>query len=110
VSNGYERQFVYVYAAVSPIEGEMDWMVSQKINTEHMSTFLSQVSAAHSEDFIIMVLDGASSHKAKELKRPGNNDLLRCRLIPRNSTLKSMCGMNSERRRSPIGCSTISTR
>lgn len=23
VCNGYERQFVYVYAAVSPIEGEM---------------------------------------------------------------------------------------
>ena len=72
VSNGYERQFVYVYAAVSPIEGDMDWMVSQKMNTEQMSAFLSQVSAAHPDDFIIMVLDGASSHKAKELKRPEN--------------------------------------
>ena len=50
----------------------MDWMLSQKMNTEQMSTFLSQVSAAHQEDFIIMVLDGASSHKAKELKRPEN--------------------------------------
>ncbi len=72
VSNGYEREFVYVYAAVSPIEGEMDWMVSQKMNTEQMSLFLSQVSAAHPEDFIIMVLDGASSHKAKDLQRPEN--------------------------------------
>jgi hypothetical protein len=72
VSNGYEREFVYVYAAVSPIEGEMDWMVSQKMNTVQMSLFLSQVGAAHPEDFIVMVLDGASSHKAKDLQRPEN--------------------------------------
>ena len=50
----------------------MDWMISQKMNTAQMSAFLSQVSAAHPEDFIVMVLDGASSHKAKELKRPEN--------------------------------------
>lgn len=72
ISNGYERQFVYVYGAVSPIEGEMDWMVCQQMNTEQMSHFLSQVSAAHPKDFIIMVVDGASSHKAKDLKRPEN--------------------------------------
>jgi len=72
VSNGYERQFVYVYAAVSPIEGEMDWMVSPNMNTEQMSIFLSRVSNAHPDDFIVMVLDGASSHKAKELQCPEN--------------------------------------
>lgn len=72
VSNGYEREFVYVYGAVSPAEGEMDWMVCSKMNTEQMSLFLSKVSAAHPEDFIVMVLDGASSHKAKELQRPEN--------------------------------------
>lgn len=72
VSNGYEREFVYVYGAVSPIEGQMDWMISQKMNAEHMSLFLSQVSAAHQEDFVVMVLDGASSHKAKDLQRPEN--------------------------------------
>jgi hypothetical protein len=72
VPNGYEREFVYVYGAVSPIEGKMDWMISQKMNTEQMSIFLSQVSAAHPNDFVIMVLDGASSHKAKDLQCPEN--------------------------------------
>jgi transposase len=72
VSNGYEREFVYVYGAVSPIEGEMDWMISRKMDTEQMTHFLSQVSTAHPEDFIVMVLDGASSHKAKALQRPEN--------------------------------------
>jgi hypothetical protein len=50
----------------------MDWMVSQKMNTVQMSVFLSQVSAAHPADSIIMVLDGARSHKAKDLQRPEN--------------------------------------
>lgn len=77
VPNGYEREFVYVYGAVSPIEGEMDWMISQKMNTEQMSLFLSQVSAAHPGDFIVMVLDGASSHKAKELQWPENIRFIR---------------------------------
>ena len=72
VQNGYQREFVYVYGAVSPIEGNMDWMICQKMNTEQMSLFLAQVSAAHPEDFIVMVLDGASSHKAKDLQRPEN--------------------------------------
>ena len=72
VSNGYEREFVYVYGAVSPIEGELDWMIGPKMNTEQMTLFLSQVSAAHPEEFVVMVLDGASSHKAKDLQRPEN--------------------------------------
>lgn len=72
VPNGYEREFVYVYGAVSPLQGEMDWMICREMNTERMSSFLQQVSAAHPEDFILMVLDGASSHKAKQLLRPEN--------------------------------------
>ena len=58
VYNGYEREFVYVYGAVSPLEGEMDWMVCKEMNTERMGCFLEQVSTAHPEDFILMVVDG----------------------------------------------------
>jgi hypothetical protein len=72
VDNGYVRQFVYVYGAVSPLEGEMDWMICHEMNTERMSCFLQQVSSAHPDDFILMIVDGASSHKAKELQRPEN--------------------------------------
>jgi transposase len=72
VENGYEREFVYVYGAVSPIEGEMDWMISPKMNTGQMGCFLLQISTAHPDDFIIMVLDGASSHKSKDLQKPEN--------------------------------------
>ncbi len=72
VDNGYERQFVYVYGAVSPLQGELDWMICSQMNTELMSQFLKQVSQAHSNDFILMVVDGASSHRSRDLKVPEN--------------------------------------
>jgi hypothetical protein len=76
ISNGYERQFVYVYGAVSPLQGQLDWRLCREMNTARMGEFLSQVSQAHSTDLIVMVLDGASSHKAKELVVPENIRLL----------------------------------
>jgi hypothetical protein len=77
VANGYEREFVYVYGAVSPVEGELDWMIGRLMNTERMSTFLAQVSAAHEREFMVMVVDGASSHVCKDLQVPENIRLLR---------------------------------
>ena len=72
VDNGYEREFQYVYGAVSPLEGELDWRIGPVMNTEQMGTFLAQVSAAHPEEFIVMVVDGASSHVAQALVVPEN--------------------------------------
>ena len=77
VCNGYEREFLYVYGAVSPLQGQLDWMIAPQMNTAHMSQFLAQVSAAHRREFIIMVVDGASSHVAKDLIVPANIRLLR---------------------------------
>ena len=70
------REFRYEYAAVSPWDGCLDYMTAEKMNTENMSLFLAQVSEAHRDEFIIMVLDGASSHKSKELKLPQNVSLV----------------------------------
>jgi hypothetical protein len=77
VDNGYEREFTYVYGAVSPKEGELDWMLCPKMDTERMGQFLAQVSAAHPEEFMLMVIDGASSHVAKALVVPENIRLYR---------------------------------
>ena len=72
VNNGYEREFVYVYGAVSPLEGELDWMICREMNTPRMGEFLAQVSQTHADDFIVMIVDGASSHVAKALAVPEN--------------------------------------
>ena len=77
VCNGYEREFLYVYGAVSPLQGQLDWMIAPQMNTHYMSKFLAQVSARHRRDFIVMVVDGASSHVAKDLIVPKNIRLLR---------------------------------
>ena len=74
--NGYEREVVYVYGAVSPLEGELDWRRCREMNTVRMGEFLLQVSQAHPREFIVMVVDGASSHKAKDLVIPDNIRLL----------------------------------
>jgi hypothetical protein len=75
--NGYEREFVYVYGAVSPLQGTLDWRICREMNTQRMSEFLQQVSRAHPREFLLMILDGASSHKARTLEVPDN-----VRLIP----------------------------
>ena len=79
VNNGYEREFVYVYGAVSPREGELDWMICREMNTSRMTEFLAQVGTAHGQDFIVMIVDGASSHVAKDLQIPEN---IRCVRLP----------------------------
>ena len=71
------REFRYEYAAVSPWDGCLDFMTTEKMNTENMTLFLAQVSAAHKEEFIVMVVDGASSHRGKELVIPENVALIR---------------------------------
>ena len=42
------------------------------MNTENMSSFLAQVSTNHPNEFNIMIVDGASSHKSKDLIVPEN--------------------------------------
>ena len=71
------REFRYEYAAVSPWDGGLDFMTAEKMNTGNMSRFLDQVSKAHQDQFIVMVVDGASSHKSKELEIPKNVSFIR---------------------------------
>jgi len=49
VPNSYEQQFVYVYGAISPLQGELDWKICPEMNTQRMNVFLLQVSQAHPE-------------------------------------------------------------
>jgi transposase len=70
------REYKYEYAAVSPHDGALDYMTTEKMNTDNMSMFLDQISKNHPSDFTVMVLDGASSHKSKDLKIPVNVGLI----------------------------------
>jgi hypothetical protein len=74
--NGYEREFVYVYGAVSPREGDFDWAMCPQMNTQRMGQFLKQVARRYPREFIVMMVDGASSHRAKDWIIPENLTLL----------------------------------
>jgi len=72
------REYVYACAAVTPpADGALDWMLAAKMDTLTMGSFLRYVSQRHSEEFVVMVLDGAPSHRAHHLEVPKNMALLR---------------------------------
>lgn len=77
VCRSIERQFKYIYASVCPEEGKLFYMVKDKMNTINMSRHLSQISNRMASNFVIMVVDGASSHTSKSLTIPSNIALLR---------------------------------
>jgi len=66
------REYTYAYAAVSPAEGILDSLVLPVVNAHAMSLFLSEVSQRHPNDFVLMVMDKAGWHRAKDLKVPEN--------------------------------------
>nr|WP_263053214.1 IS630 family transposase [Pelodictyon phaeoclathratiforme] len=71
------REYVYAYAAVSPQDGVIDWMLGGKMDTVSMGAFLRQVSHKHPEEFVMMVVDGAPSHRAEHLRVPKNMVLVK---------------------------------
>jgi len=71
------REFRYFYAAIGPQGGTLDWMVCDTMKTDEMSRFLAQVGLAHPRHHVVMVLDGASSHRALALEIPQNISLIR---------------------------------
>lgn len=73
------REYTYAYAAVSPHDGIMDSLVLPEVNALLMSLFLDEVARRHSDEFVIVVMDGASWHSAKDLKVPEN---MRIELLP----------------------------
>jgi transposase len=66
------REYTYVYAAVSPHDGVLDSLILPEVSTKAMSVFLTEISARYPEEFILMVLDGASWHRSETLIVPEN--------------------------------------
>ncbi len=65
-------QNFYMYSSVNPVTGEDYTFITENVNTESFKCFLEQLSKQLGEREIILVLDGASWHKSKDLKIPIN--------------------------------------
>ena len=70
------QEYTYAYAAVSVREGALDTLILPHVNSGCMQIFLDEVSARHTEDRIVMILDGAGWHKSLSLKIPANMRLI----------------------------------
>lgn len=66
------REYTYAFAAVSPHDGVMDSLILPWVNAEAMTWFLRTVAERHPDEFIIMVMDRAGWHIARDLAIPKN--------------------------------------
>ncbi len=71
------REYIYAYTAVAPALGQMVSLILPEVSTPMMNLFLKQVSQTFSKHFIVMQVDQAGWHSAKDLVIPEN-----IRLIP----------------------------
>jgi hypothetical protein len=71
------REYVYVYAAVAPTQGQMVSLILPDTSTAMMNLFLEHVSHSFPDHFIVMQVDQAGWHRSQELHIPTN-----IRLIP----------------------------
>ena len=69
------REYIYVFGAVSPLDGCHDSLVLPRANTEAMSIFLAEVSHRHQSEHIVMFMDQAGWHTSKALRIPKNIEL-----------------------------------
>jgi len=70
------HQYVYAYAAVSPLDGRMDSLVLPHVNTDCMQLFLDEVASSCPGENIVMVVDGAGWHRGGQLQLADNLRLL----------------------------------
>ena len=70
------REYVYVYSAVAPAQGEMTSLILPSADTAMMSLFLEHVSQTFSKYFIVMQVDGAAWHGSHDLVVPSTIRLI----------------------------------
>ena len=66
------REYTYVYAAVSPLDGVSDFLILPLMTIPVMNRFLAEVAKRHKNEFIYMIYDGASCHSNESLTIPDN--------------------------------------
>lgn len=66
------REFLYVFGAVSPLDGQHDSLLLPWANTEAMSIFLEELARRHSGEYLLLIVDGAGWHRAAALRIPAN--------------------------------------
>ncbi|MCE7911196.1 MAG: hypothetical protein DCC43_03615 [Candidatus Brocadia sp.] len=86
------REYTYIYGAVCPADGDSFSLILPSANTEMMALYLREFSLFYKDYRIVMVMDGAPWHKAKDLEPFENIRIVFSPHIARNSILRNICG------------------
>ena len=70
------REYIYAYGAVCPQDGSFTSLILPDMRTECLNIFLAELSSRYPENHLLVVLDGASSHRSGELHLPPHMSLL----------------------------------
>jgi transposase len=70
VNPGYKN--FYVYSSVSPLNGNSFSLFLPLANTEVMSLYLQELSLAYADQNLLIIMDQAGWHRAKDLVVPKN--------------------------------------
>jgi len=72
-----EYEWVYIFGAVNPLTGHSSALIAPTVNTDYMNAHLKQISQEGGKEVhVVLVLDQAGWHIAKDLKVPSNMTLL----------------------------------
>lgn len=64
------REYKYAYGAIDVLNGDVFCRTYDMMNTEYMEDFISWLRKEYPNDYIVLVVDGASSHTTEKLKLP----------------------------------------
>lgn len=70
-------KWTYLYAALEPTTGESFCLYLPGMDSGCLEIFLNRLGEAHPDEHLIVVLDGAPSHRSEEIGYPQNVSLLR---------------------------------
>ncbi len=69
-------KWTYLYAAVDPTTGESFCMYLPGMDDGCLEMFFAELSKSYPEHHLIIVLDGAPSHRSEQITHPENISLL----------------------------------
>ena len=70
-------KWTYLYAALEPTTGESFCLYLPGMDARCLQSFLDQLSEAYPQNHLLVVLDGAPSHRSEEIVCPENVEFLR---------------------------------
>ena len=66
------REYTYLYGALSPVDGQCDFLILPSMTKACMDIFLEELSRRYPDDYLLIICDGAACHQMESSTLPGN--------------------------------------